>query len=112
MRRPSDLRRRDGGAQEQTGVLRACPVAHPRATPQQGEPTPIRELVAEITAELEARLERRPGVAYLIRLALRMRRAGAEGFAGVEPILLVAELTELLPTDFDGVLDRLHEVAP
>jgi hypothetical protein len=31
----------------------------------------------------------------LVQLALGMRRAGAEGFAGVEPLLLVAELAEL-----------------
>ena len=61
-----------------------------------GGPTPIREILAEITAALALRLERQPGVAHLVRAALAMRRAGADGFAAVEPLLLVAELAELL----------------
>jgi len=68
----------------------------PAAPRRAGDPTPIREILAEILDDLALRMERRPGVAHLVLLALGMRRAGAGGFAGVAPIQLLAEMSELL----------------
>ena len=75
-----------------TTALYRTPV--PAAT---AEPTPLRDILRELVEDLSDRLERSPGVEYLARSALRMRGSGAEGFADVEPLLLVAELLELLP---------------
>jgi hypothetical protein len=63
--------------------------------PAIGEPEHIRDILAPFVADLAERIERRAGVRYLVQLALGMHRAGAEGFADVEPLQLVAELAEL-----------------
>jgi hypothetical protein len=74
-------------ASQYTDARRNASTAAPR--------TPLREIIAELASDLAERIEHRAGVRHLVRLALGMHRAGAEGFAGVEPLLLVAELAEL-----------------
>jgi hypothetical protein len=62
-------------------------------------PTPLRDILLELVEDFADCLERNPGVDYLARSALRMHRAGAEGFAGSHPLAIVAELAELLPPE-------------
>lgn len=63
------------------------------------EPTHIRAVLDEIVADLAVRLDRHLGARVAVLCALRLHEAGAEGFADVEPLALVAEMLELLPEE-------------
>jgi len=76
----------------------------PAATRASGDPEPLSDLLDQVLDELRRRLERRPGMAYLVRRALGLRAAGCPGFVDVPRLELVAELLGLGRDDPDDVI--------